>query len=171
MLKKHSDKKQIHIVTHFNHPNELRGPNEAAVKKLIQAGIPVHNQAVLLKGVNDNPKIIVKLLQELVAIGVNPYYIFQCRPVTRTTHFQVPIPEGYQILEDAKKHLSGPAKRFKYIMSHYTGKIEIVYVDKSFVTFKYHQARDPKDLGRMFRKRRNDKMVWLAKNLRPIIRR
>jgi L-lysine 2,3-aminomutase len=62
---------------------------------------------------------------------VNPYYVFQCRPVSRVKHhFQVPIVEGYKIIEDAKKKLNAIAKRFKYAMSRKSGKIEIIAIDK-----------------------------------------
>jgi L-lysine 2,3-aminomutase len=67
----------------------------------------------------------------LVSIGVNPYYVFQCRPVKRVKHnFQLPLYKGIEIVEKAKAQCNGHSKRFRYIMSHRTGKIEILGIFK-----------------------------------------
>jgi len=122
----------------------------------------VNNQTVLLKGVNDDPKILAELQNKLVSIGVNPYYVFQCRPVKRIKkNFQIPLYKGYEIVEDAKKRLNGHSKRFKYIMSHRTGKIEIVGIMGDYIYFKYHQAKVPKNMGKLFRKKINKTAGWL----------
>lgn len=81
ILKKYSKKKQIYIVTQFNHPNEVTEESKKAIKMLQKIGIVVKNQTVLLKGVNDDSHVLGSLLKKLTSIGVVPYYIFQCRPV------------------------------------------------------------------------------------------
>nr|MBC8520918.1 KamA family radical SAM protein [Methanomicrobia archaeon] len=94
--------------------------------------------------------------------GVNPYYVFQCRPVKRVkNHFQVPLYKGYEIVENAKKKLNGHSKRFKYIMSHQAGKIEIVGIMDDYIYFKYHQAKDPANIGKFFKKKINKTAGWL----------
>jgi len=128
-----ANRKRVYVVTQFNHPREITPDSVAAVESLIYSGVIVNNQTVLLHGVNDNPETLAELQNKLVGIGVNPYYIFQCRPVKRVkTQFQVPLYKGYEIVEDAKKLLNGHSKRFKYIMSHLSGKIEIVGVIDDF---------------------------------------
>jgi KamA family protein len=161
-LKSSSLKKRIYVVTHFNHPNEITKKSTAATDSLIRSGIIINNQTVLLKGVNDNPEILAELQNKLVSIGVNPYYVFQCRPVKRVKHnFQVPLYRGYEIVENAKKMLNGHSKRFRYIMTHRTGKIEIVGIMGDDIYLKYHQAKSPKNFGKLFKRRINKTAGWL----------
>jgi KamA family protein len=161
-LKKCTQKKRIYFVTHFNHPEEITKESKAAIQKLQDANLIVSNQTVLLKGVNNNPDTLSTLMNELTKIGVLPYYIFQCRPVKSVkSQFQIPLYEGYKIIEETNKKLNGHSKRFRYVMSHKTGKIEIVGMDKNYFYFKYHQAKDAKNLGRFFKKKINKKASWL----------
>ena len=154
--------RQVYIVTHFNHPREITKESIKAISSLKEAGLIVNNQTVLLKGVNDDPKILADLMKNLVRIGVNPYYLFQCRPVRRVkNHFQISLEKGYKIVEEAKKMLDGHSKRFKYIISHKTGKIEIVGILGKEIYFKYHQAKDPKNSGKFFKKKLEKNTGWL----------
>ncbi|NCC42671.1 MAG: KamA family radical SAM protein [Clostridia bacterium] len=164
MLHTYSRKKQIYVVTHFNHPREITPQSTAAVQTLLNAGIPFRNQTVLLKGVNDNPSILGILLKQLTAIGVLPYYIFQCRPVAGVKNqFQVPIKKGYSIVEEAKNMQNGIGKNFRYVLSHDTGKIEILAnLSDGSTLFKYHQAKDSIDAGRLFTKELTDTQCWLG---------
>lgn len=163
LLKKYSLKnRRIYVVTQFNHPKEITKKSTNAVDSLIHSNVIVNNQTVLLKGVNDNPDILAELHNKLAGVGVNPYYVFQCRPVKRVKHqFQVPLYRGYEIVENAKKKLNGHSKRFKYIMSHRTGKIEIVGIMDDYIYFKYHQAKDPKNIGKFFKRKLNKTAGWL----------
>ena len=163
ILKRFSLKdRRIYIVTHFNHPKEITEKSISAIDKLINTNIIVNNQTVLLKKVNDNADTLAELQNRLVSIGVNPYYVFQCRPVKRVKHhFQVPLYRGYKIVENAKKKLNGHSKRFRYIMSHRTGKIEIIGIKDNEIYFKYHQAKNQRDIGRLFKKKLNKKASWL----------
>ena len=154
--------KRLYIVTQFNHPREVTVQSVSAVNKILSSGVLMSNQTVLLKGVNDNPETLATLMDELVRIGVAPYYVFQCRPVKRVkSHFQVPLCEGLRIVEDAKAKCNGHSKRFKYIMSHKTGKIEILGIMKGKIFFKYHEAKNRKNLGVMFSHRVDKKAGWL----------
>ncbi|MCK5023161.1 MAG: KamA family radical SAM protein, partial [Candidatus Aenigmarchaeota archaeon] len=122
----------------------------------------VSNQTVLLKGVNDNPDTLADLMNGLTRIGVVPYYVFQCRPVKRVkTHFQVPFVKGYKIVEESKKQLNGHGKRFKYVMSHKTGKIEIVGIKGNEIFFKQHQGKNSNIIGKFFSKKLNKNGAWL----------
>jgi len=76
-------------------------------------------------------------------------------------HFIVPLKEGYEIIENAKKNMSGLSKKFKYIMSHITGKIEIVGVENDYLYLKYHQAKNRKNIGKFFKKRLTPFAGWL----------
>ncbi len=154
--------KMVYLVTHFNHPRELTREAREAVSRLLKSGVVVHNQAVLLKGVNDNSETLSSLMQGLVGVGVVPYYLFQCRPVKRVKRrFQVTLEEGYWIVEEAKRRLDGLAKRFRYVMSHRTGKVEIVGIHGNRIYFKYHQAVDPYDMGLFFSRRLRAGARWL----------
>jgi lysine 2,3-aminomutase len=138
-----SPERRLFVVTQFNHPKEITRQSIEAVDNLIKCGVVVNNQTVLLKGVNDNPKALAELQNRLVGIGVNPYYVFQCRPVKRVKkQFQVPICEGVNIIEKAKARCNGLSKRFRYIMSHRTGKIEIVGIVDNEIYFKNLQAKN-----------------------------
>jgi KamA family protein len=163
LLKRYSKKnRRIYVVTHFNHPREITKYSIDAIDKLIKAGVIVNNQTVLLKGVNDDPEVLADLLNNLVRIGVNPYYVFQCRPVKRVKHhFQVSLYRGYTIVEQTKNMLSGHSKRFKYVMSHRTGKIEIIGIKAGRMYFKYNQAKDSKNMGKFFSRKLNKTAGWL----------
>jgi len=155
-------KRRVYISTHFNHPREITKESIKAIEALIKAGVIINNQTVLLKGVNDNSEILGELMNSLVAIGVNPYYIFQCRPVKRVKRqFAVSLRDGYKIIEQAKCQMNGYSKRFKYVMSHKRGKIEIVAVKGDKVYFKFHQAKNLKDSGKFFERKLDKQACWL----------
>lgn len=154
--------RRLYVVTHFNHPREITAQSIAAVDALLKTGVVVNNQTVLLNGVNDDPGVLAALLRELVSVGVNPYYVFQCRPVKRVkASFQVPLARGHAIVEAARERLSGHGKRFKYVMSHRTGKIEIAGTADGWMYLKYHEATRPEDAGRLFRRRLVPGAGWL----------
>jgi len=163
ILRKYSKSdKRLHIVTHFNHPQEITPQSIGAVNNLIEAGVLVSNQTVLLQGVNDNPGTIATLMDKLVTVGVMPYYLFQCRPVRRVKHqFQVPLCKGTRIVEKAKASCNGLSKRFKYIMSHVTGKIEVLGIMGGEIYFKFHEAKNRSNLGAMFKCQVDEDAGWL----------
>ncbi|MEE0420972.1 MAG: KamA family radical SAM protein [Lachnospiraceae bacterium] len=163
MLEEYGRKKQIYVVTQFNHPREITAEAAEAVRLLMRAGIVVRNQTVLLRGVNDTPEVLGALLRGLTSIGVIPYYIFQCRPVTGVhSQFQVPLHEAYRIVEGAKQLQSGQGKGLRYVLSHVTGKIEILgEMEGGQMLFKYHQAKDLKNAGRIFTQEVSPGQCWL----------
>lgn len=163
MLSEYSEnQRQIFVVTHFNHPNELTETAKTAILKLRKAGLVVNNQTVLFKGVNANPETLANLMHGLLKMGINPYYVFQCRPVKRVKkNFQLPLIQAVDIVEKAKSLLDGHGKRFKFIMSHKTGKIEIIGIMGNEIYLKYHQAKEPKNMGRFFKMKLNPTAAWL----------
>lgn len=126
VLKDFNAEKTLFIPTHFNHAQEITPVSTEAVRRLRNAGITVNNQAVLLAGVNDSVTALEELMNGLLRIGVNPYYLYQCMPVARVRHhFQVPLKKGVDLVDRARRRFDGYAKRFKYIIGHDIGKLEI----------------------------------------------
>ncbi|MEJ2199629.1 MAG: KamA family radical SAM protein [Desulfuromonadaceae bacterium] len=118
--------KALQLPTHFNHPREITPAAAEAIRRLRGAGLTVNNQAVLLQGVNDEVETLVELKNGLLRIGVNPYYLYQCMPVARVRHhFQIPLKRAVDLVDDARRQLDGYAKRFKFIIGHDIGKLEI----------------------------------------------
>jgi len=99
----------IYINTQFNHPKEVTAEAKKAADKLIKAGVVLGNQAVLLKGINDQPNIMKRLNQELLKIRVRPYYIFHAKNVKGTSHFIPSIQAGLKIMENLRGYTSGLA--------------------------------------------------------------
>jgi lysine 2,3-aminomutase len=93
--------------THFNHPREITPESKAAVERLADHGIPVGNQTVLLRGINDCPTIMKKLVQELVKIRCRPYYFYQCDLSRGIEHFRTSVEKGLEIAESLRGHTSG----------------------------------------------------------------
>lgn len=106
MLKKYHP---IWLNTHFNHPKEITAETTEAARKMADAGIPLGNQSVLLRGINDCPHIMKELVQELVKIRIRPYYIYQCDLSTGIEHFRTKVSKGIEIIEALRGHTSGYA--------------------------------------------------------------
>jgi len=124
MLKKYHP---IWVNTHFNHPREITEQSRQACAKLVDAGIPLGNQSVLLRQINDDPKVFEQLCRELIKIRVRPYYLFQCDIVKGTEHFRTPVSKGIQIMEYLRGRVSGLAIPL-YIVDapHGGGKIPVL---------------------------------------------
>ena len=155
-------KKRLYVSTQFNHPREITPAVRRAINSLHRAGVVTNNQTVLLRGINDDPEVLSKLQRELTGMGVVPYYVFQCRPVKRVKKlFQVPIARGFEIVEKSRSLLDGYSKRYRYVMSHRDGKIAIAGMDKEYFYFRFHQARNPKNDGKFFKRKFDPKATWL----------
>lgn len=133
----------VYINIHFNHPDEITEESKSACEMLSDAGIPLGSQTVLLKGVNDDPDIIKRLMQQLLAIRVRPYYIYQADLTLGTNHFRTDVGTGIRIMKNLMGFTSGLA------VPHYVidapgggGKIAIlpddnlVYMDNKIVIMK-----------------------------------
>jgi lysine 2,3-aminomutase len=123
LLKRHQP---LYLNTHFNHPDELTPAAARACALLADAGIVLGNQSVLLKGVNDDPQVMRRLMQGLLAIRVRPYYLHQMDLVRGTAHFRTQVSSGLAVLQALRGHTSGLA------VPHYVidlpggkGKVEV----------------------------------------------
>jgi len=99
----------IWLNTHFNHSKEVTPESTEACAKIANAGIPLGNQSVLLRGVNDCVYTMKKLVHDLVKIRVRPYYIYQCDLSMGLEHFRTPVSKGIEIIENLRGHTSGYA--------------------------------------------------------------
>lgn len=116
----------VWFVTHFNHPAEITAESSAALRRLVQGGIPVLNQTVLLRGVNDDPKTLAKLFNSLLFRGVKPYYLFQGDLAEGTSHLRLPLSRSLEIAAELKRTVSGIAMpRFAVDIPGGGGKITL----------------------------------------------
>lgn len=129
ILKKHPP---VYINTQFNHPRTVTPESKKACDMLVDAGVILGNQAVLLKGVNNSPDIMKKLNQELLKIRVRPYYIFHAKPVKGTRHFITTIDEGLEIIKKLRGYTSGLAVP-TYIINAPDGNGKIPLMPESIV--------------------------------------
>lgn len=106
MIKKYHP---IYINTHFNHPWEITPESSKACTMLADAGCPVNNQSVLMKGVNDDPEVMKELVQKLLKIRVRPYYLFMADETKGSMHFKTSVETGINIIENLRGHTSGLA--------------------------------------------------------------
>ncbi len=97
------------VMTHFNHPKELSEEAQTACARLADAGLPVMNQTVLLRGVNDEPDTLEALFRGLVRLRVRPYYLLQMDPVGGTGHLRTPLRRGVELMASLQGRLSGIA--------------------------------------------------------------
>lgn len=161
MLREISRDASVYVITHFNHPRELTPEAVQALNALRLAGVTTANQTPLIRGVNDDSGVLAKLFVELSRIGTPPYYVFQCRPTIGNLPYSVPLEEAYDTFVRAQEHCSGLAKRARFIMSHETGKVEIVGRASGFVYMRYHQSVDPANTNRLLIFRSNPAARWL----------
>lgn len=157
--------KALYIATHFNHAREITPTATEAIRRLRDCGATVNNQAVLLRGVNDTADGIVELMNGLLRIGVNPYYLYQCMPVSRVRHhFQIPLRQGIDIVDRARARLNGYGKRFKYIIGHDVGKLEICGMSGDRIVLKQIHARSGHDdqASRIIMQELDDNAGWVT---------
>ncbi len=159
---------RIYLMAHFDHPRELTADAVAALAKFIKCGVICVNQCPLIKGVNDGPAVLGELYRKLSWIGCTPYYLFQGRPTAGNEPYEVPLVRGWAVFQEALMGGSGLAGRPRFVMSHATGKIEIVGMDGEFIYTRYHRAMLAEDQGRLMVFERDDLAYWLDQ-LRPAV--
>lgn len=140
----------LYINTHFNHPSEITEEAKGACEMLADTGIPLGNQSVLLKGINDDPAVMKELMHKLLMIRVKPYYIYQADLVKGTEHFRTKIKAGLDVIKALRGHTSGLAVPQyiidapggggkipllpEYVVSYADGKIVLRnYADKEYI--------------------------------------
>lgn len=99
----------LFISIHFTHPSELTPETQRACEMLANAGMPMGSQTVLLKGINNDPLVMKRLMQKLLMARVRPYYIYQCDPVSGSSHFRTKIEDGIAVIENLRGFTSGYA--------------------------------------------------------------
>jgi len=160
-LKRHSlEDRRIYCMVHFNHPRELTEEAIHGIALLHDAGVITANQTPLLRGVNDDPAVLADLFNKLSYIGVAPYYVFIGRPTQGNRHFLVPIEKALEIFEQSRMNCSGLAKRARLVMSHSSGKIQILGRTEGHIYMRYHRAADPDKKGRFMVLHSNPEALW-----------
>lgn len=150
------------IVTHFDHIGEISVNAERSIRSLRAQGVQFLNQTVLLAKVNDDPEILAATFAKCHQMGIRPYYLFQARPVKGASHFQVSLRRGIEIARGIYQRLSGIQKTFKYIMSHHTGKIEVLDLGADGrIYMRYHQNKSPEKIGKIFSRPHLEGACWL----------
>ncbi len=120
------------VMTHFNHPKELSKESERAVRRLVDAGFPVMNQTVLLRGINDDTATLETLFRGLVRWRVRPYYLLQMDPVQGTSHLRTPLAAGLKIVGELQGRLTGIALP-KFIVDTPGGRGKVPLVAEEIV--------------------------------------
>ena len=115
----------IYLLAQFNHPDELSNLNEKQITKLINNGIPILNQSVLLKGINDKKEVMLCLVQKLVKRRIRPYYLHQLDPAQGTLHFRVTIKKGKKIIQYLRENIGGFAVP-TYVFDDPTAKSKVI---------------------------------------------
>jgi L-lysine 2,3-aminomutase len=153
--------KRIYLIAHFDHPREL---TEAAVEGIdcfIRNGVICVNQCPLIKGVNDDAQVLSTLYRRLSHVGCPPYYLFQGRPTAGNDPYKIPIVRGWEVFSEALRHGSGLARRARFVMSHETGKLEVLAVDAKHIYLRYHRAKEAARRGQIMIYKRDDAACWL----------
>lgn len=153
--------KRIYMMAHFDHPRELTDAAVEGIDRLIRSGVICVNQCPIIRGVNDDPQVLADLFRKLSWIGCPQYYLFQGRPTAGNAPYEVPIVRGWQIFREALRLGSGLARRARFVMSHETGKVEIMAVDDRHIYLRYQRAKDATLRGRFLVCKRNDQACWL----------
>jgi len=161
--------RKLYIITDINHPRELTPQALSALNQLMKNGAILANQTPILKGINDSKDILIELFNKLTAVGIPPYYVFQCRPTVGNADFAIPIEKGYRMFEEAKAAVSGLAKRARFIISHTTGKVEVAALTDEYIIFKYHNAAHQENDSRVMIFRRNPEALWLDDYVEEVV--
>ncbi|MBN1476272.1 lysine 2,3-aminomutase [Candidatus Sumerlaeota bacterium] len=136
MLRRHNP---LWVNTQFNHPREITSSSRQALRRMADAGLPLGNQTVLLAGVNDCPRIIRKLVHELVKSRVRPYYLYQCDLTEGLAHFRTPVGKGIEIIESLLGHTSGFAVP-RYVIDAPGGGGKIPIMPNYLISWSTHRV-------------------------------
>jgi lysine 2,3-aminomutase len=136
MLKKYHP---LYLNTHFNHPKEITEESARACAMLADAGISLGNQSVLMRGVNDCAKVMMKLVRGLVRIRVKPYYFYQCDLAEGTGHFRTSVAKGLEIYESLRGHTTGFAVPM-YIIDAIGGGGKTPVIPQYMISMADHQV-------------------------------
>lgn len=116
----------LYVNVQFNHPKEITSEVAKAADTLLKAGIPLQNQSVLLKGVNDSVEVMKELIQKLLQVRIIPYYVFQCQLISGGAHFRARIEDGIDIFKRLRGYTTGFAIP-QYVLDTPYGKVPLSY--------------------------------------------
>jgi len=116
----------IWVNTQCNHPKEITEKTAEAVYNLLSCGVNVGNQAVLLKGINDDVETFRELHQKLLAVRIRPYYVFYCEPAPGIDHFRTPVEKGAELIRDALRGYTTGLTQPMYVIATNIGKIPLM---------------------------------------------
>jgi KamA family protein len=153
--------RRIYLMAHFDHPRELTSAAIDCLDAVMRAGVIVVNQCPLIRGVNDDPDALAEMFRKLSFAGAPQYYVFQGRPTAGNLPFELPIVSAFQIFDQAMARLSGLAKRARFVLSHESGKVEVVGVNEHHIYMRYHRAKNTRDTGRFLVFHRDDSAYWM----------
>ncbi|RWI67044.1 KamA family radical SAM protein [Mesorhizobium sp.] len=150
MIKKYHP---IWINTHFNHPNEVTPEARLAIERLLEAGVPVGNQSVLLRGINDSVEVMKELVHKLLMARVRPYYLYHADLVRGAEHFRTSINTGLHIIESLRGHTTGFAVP-QYVICTPLGKTPLnpnylIGSGPGYITLRNYEWRTWKDPDRL----------------------
>ncbi len=161
IVKDFNEEKQVFVMVHYNHINELTKESIQAITALKEAGATILNQTPIIKGVNDDPEMIRELHDQLTYVGVVPYYVFACRPTKGNYTYAVPVEQAHDIYTEAIRRSSGIGKNARFIMSHHSGKCEVVGKTDTTIIFKKHNIVHHENNGGIMMAERNPSAYWL----------
>lgn len=150
----------VYLVAHFDHPREFTDLACNGIRAMQQAGAHVVNQCPIVRGVNDSAEVLAELFEAATELGMPQYYVFQGRPTAGNESYAVPLVRGWQLFDAARGRCSGLSRGARFVMSHATGKIEVLMVDDRHIYLRYHRARDAADESRIMVARRDDQACW-----------
>ena len=164
VLNQYNSRFQIVFQCHFDHPREITPLAEIALFNLRKAGCLLTSQIALMRGVNAEVDTMTELYKWLLRLGVIPLYLFHPRPVKHATHFQLPIIEAMNLVEAIRQNCNGSVKRFRYILTHSDGKLELVGLMEGLpmqLVARWHQVRRGLDKSGLMVVDIDENSVWL----------
>lgn len=143
----------IWINTHFNHPKEITPEAKTAIERLLEAGVPVGNQSVLLKGINDTVEVMKELVHQLLIARVRPYYLYHADLVRGAEHFRTSIDVGMHIIENLRGHTTGFAVP-QYVICTPLGKTPlnpnyVIATGPGYIVLRNYEWRTWRDPDRL----------------------
>ena len=153
--------RRIYLMAHFDHPRELTELAVQGIDACIKSGLICVNQCPMIRGINDDADVLTAMYTKLSHIGCPPYYLFQGRPTAGNEPYTVPIVRGWEIFNEAIRRGSGLARRARFVMSHETGKVEILGVDETHIYLRYQRSKHADLRGKFFACLRDDEALWL----------
>ena len=152
---------RIYLMAHFDHPRELTEPAIEGITLLTRLGVQTVNQCPVIRGVNDDAAVLAEMFETLSTIGCPQYYLFQCRPTSGNAAYEIPIVRSFQLFDEARRRVSGLSRRARFVLSHATGKVEVLGIDSRRMYCRYHRAKNAADEGRLMLFKRDDEAYWL----------